>query len=183
MARIQFTPLDVMSPAEKSAHDEAAAGLRGHAPAPMAAWLRNPELARRAQKLGEFVRFQIDLLPRLRELAVLVVARHWSAHHEWRIHKQKALEQGLSTDIIAAITQKRTPSFTDDVERVVYDVSTSLVHTRALPDALYRSGVRALGEKGLVELVSVLGYYTFVSMTLTAFEIGLPEQLQPELLD
>ena len=56
--------------------------------------------------------------------------------------------------------------------------------TRArFPDPLYRAGVAALGEKGLVELVSVLGYYTFVSMTLTAFEIGLPEQLQPELLD
>ena len=183
MARIQFPPLAEMSSAERSAYDEAAAGLRGHAPAPMAAWLRNPELARRAQKLGEYVRFEIDLSPRLRELAVLVVARHWSAHHEWRIHKQKALEHGISADIVKAITEKRPPSFADDAERVVYEIAMSVVHTRTLPDPLYRAGVAALGEKGLVELVSVLGYYTFVSMTLTAFEIGLPEQLQPELLD
>jgi 4-carboxymuconolactone decarboxylase len=171
-----------MSAAEKSAYDEAAAGLRGHAPAPMAAWLRNPELARRAQKLGEYIRFQIDLSPRLRELAVLVVARHWSAHHEWRIHKEKAVEQGLSPHVITAIAARRRPRLEDDAERVVYDIATSIVDTRTLPDALYREGVAALGEPGVVELVSVLGYYTFVSMTLLAFEIGLPEQLQPELL-
>jgi len=182
MARITFPPLADMSPAEKSAYDEAAAGLRGHAPAPMAAWLRNPELARRAQKLGEYIRFQIDLSPRLRELAVLVVARYWSAHHEWRIHKEKAIEQGLSPHVITAITARRRPRFEDDAERVVYDIAMSVVDTRTLPDALYREGVAALGEKGVVELVSVLGYYTFVSMTLLAFEIGLPEQLQPELL-
>jgi len=182
MARITFPPLADMSPEEKSAYDEAAAGLRGHAPAPMAAWLRNPELARRAQKLGEYIRFQIDLSPRLRELAVLVIARHWSAHHEWRIHKEKAIEQGLSPHIITAITARRRPRFEDDPERVVYDIAMSIVDTRTLPDALYREGVAALGEPGVVELVSVLGYYTFVSMTLLAFEIGLPEQLQPELL-
>jgi 4-carboxymuconolactone decarboxylase len=182
MARIQFPPLNDMTPAEKSAYDEAVAGLRGHAPAPMAAWLRNPELARRAQKLGEYVRFQIDLAPRLRELAVLVVARYWSAHHEWRIHKQKALEHGLGADVIAAITDRRRPTFHDEAERIVYDIATSIIDTRTVPDQLYRAGVAALGEKGFVELVTVIGYYTFVSMTLVAFEIGLPEQLQPELL-
>jgi 4-carboxymuconolactone decarboxylase len=181
LARMEFPPLSDMSPPERLAYEEAAAGPRGHAPAPMAAWIRNPEFARRAQKLGEFIRFEIDLPGRLRELAVLVVARHWSAHHEWRVHEREALKQGLSADAVAQIADRRRPALESEAERVVYDITISILDTRAVPDALYRAGVAALGEQGLVELVGVIGYYTLVSMTLTAFEIGVPDPLQPEL--
>jgi 4-carboxymuconolactone decarboxylase len=183
LARIELPPLAEMSSEERFAYDEAAAGRRGHAPAPMTAWLKNPEFARRAQKLGEFVRFEMSLPPRLRELAVLVVARYWSAHYEWHVHKKEALKQGLGADVVKMITSRRRPAFESDAERVVYDIVASLLETRSVPDALYQEGVRALGEKWIVELVGVIGYYTFVSMTLATFEIGLPEALQPELLD
>ena len=183
MARIKAPAVSEMLPEEKRAFDEAAAGLRGHVPAPMTAWLKNPEFARRAQKLGEFIRFEMSLPSRLRELAILVVARHWSAHHEWRVHRKIALEAGVPPEIVADIAARRQPAFKDNADRVVYEVAASLLEARALPDALYREGVRELGEKQLVELVGVLGYYVLVSMTLEAFEIGLPEDIQPELLD
>ena len=112
-----------MSPEEKRAYEEAAAGLRGHAPAPMTAWLKNPELARRAQRLGEFIRFEMSLPSRLRELAILVVARHWSAHHEWSVHKKIALEAGVSPDVAADIAARRRPSFKNNADRVVYEVT------------------------------------------------------------
>ena len=89
MARIQLTPLAEMTPEQRSVYDEAASGLRGHAPAPMTAWLQNAELARRAQKLGELVRYQTSLPPRLSELAILMVARHWTAHFEWQHIRRK----------------------------------------------------------------------------------------------
>ena len=149
----------------------------------MTAWLKNPEFARRSQKLGESVRFELSLPAILRELAVLVVARHWAAHYEWRIHKKEALKHGLSAKVVEAITDRRRPTFDSEAERVVYDIATSILETRLVPEALYHEGVRILGEQGLVELVGVVGYYTFVSMTLATFEIGLPEALQPELLD
>ena len=159
--------------AEK-AYEEAAAGPRGHAPAPMAAWIRNPELARRAQKLGELIRYEIELTPRLREPAILVIARQWSAVHEWRVHEKEALKQGLTVEAISAIADGRAPAFENEPERLVYDFTISLVEARKVPDPLYRAGLAVLGEQGVVELVGVIGYYTFVSMTLAAFEIGMP---------
>lgn len=183
MARIELPPLAEMSPEQRSAYDEAAAGPRGRAPAPMTAWLKNPEFARRSQKLGEFVRFQLSLPARLRELAVLVVARHWTAHHEWRIHRQEALKHGLGAQIVEAIAAGRRPAFENEAERIVYDIVASILTTHLVPRSLYDEAVCTLGEQGLVELVGVVGYYTFVSMTLTTFEIGLPEALQPELLE
>lgn len=183
MARIKLTALSEMSPEEKRVYDEAASGLRGHAPAPMIAWLRNPEFARRAQKVGEFIRYEMALPARLRELAILVVARYWSAHHEWRVHRKIALEVGVGADVVAEVAARRRPVFKQSADRVVYDIAASLLETRTVPDALYEEGARELGEKGVVELVGVLGYYTLVSMTLVTFEIGLPEDLQPEFAD
>src|ERR1700722_20060340 len=82
LAHIHFPAVAEMSPEQRAAYDEAAAGPRGHAPAPMAAWILNPEFARRAQSLSAYVRFRLSLPSNLRELAVLVVARYWAAHHE-----------------------------------------------------------------------------------------------------
>jgi 4-carboxymuconolactone decarboxylase len=80
------------------------------------------------------------------------------------------------------IAARRCPEFEDDAQRAVYDISKSMLEARVIADDLYQTGVRALGEKGLVELVAILGYYSLVAMTLNAFEIGLPDSLQPELL-
>jgi 4-carboxymuconolactone decarboxylase len=83
-------------------------------------------------------------------------------------------------DVIAS---RRRPVFDNDAQQAVYDISSSLLETKSIAEELYRTGVRALGEKGMVELIAILGYYTLVAMTLNAFEIGLPDALQPELLD
>ncbi len=183
MARLTLPALDDMTAEERAVHDEAASGKRGHAPAPLTAWIRNPEFARRAQKLGELLRYETALEPRLSELAILVTARHWTAHYEWKAHKPAALKGGLSPEIIAAIAAGRPPAFAQEDERIVFDISTSLLQHHGVPDALYAEGVRVLGERGLVDLVGVLGYYAMVSMTLNTFEIGLPDALQPDLLD
>jgi 4-carboxymuconolactone decarboxylase len=181
MARMSLPALDRMTPEQRSVHDEAAGGLRGHAPAQLAAWICNPEFARRAQKLGELLRYQTSLPPRLSELAILVTARHWSAHYEWKVHRQAALNAGLPEAAIAAIAAGTIPTFESEAEQVAFAVSTSLLTTHAVPDLLYQDAMRVLGETGLVDLIGVLGYYGLVSMTLNTFEIGLPDNLQAEL--
>ena len=183
MARIQLPPLQEMTAEQKAVYDEAASGRRGRAPAPMIAWLQNPELARRAQKLGELLRYETSLPPRLSELAILIVARHWTSHFEWRAHKQEALKAGIPSVVIATIASRKVPDLATDSERAVYRIATTLLETRAVPDALYQEGVRALSERGVVDLIGILGYYTLVAMTLNTFEIGLPEALQADLTE
>lgn len=179
MARLAIPP--AMTPEQSAVHDEAASGRRGHAPAPLRAWIQNPELARRAQKLGELLRYETSLSPRLSELAILVTARHWTSHYEWKVHKAEALKAGLPASAIDAIARRETPAFTDPADRIVFAVSSTLLAAHAIPEPLYREAIATLGERGLVELVAVLGYYGLVSMTLNAFEIGLPEARQRDL--
>jgi 4-carboxymuconolactone decarboxylase len=183
MPRITLTPEAERTPEEQEACAEAVAGIRGRVPAPMIAWLKNPELARRGQKLGELLRFQTSLEPRLSELAILVTARFWTSHYEWTAHKREGLKAGMDPAVIAAIAAREPPPLRDDAERAVFDVATSLFEARRVPDPLYRRGVAVLGERGMVELVGICGYYSLVAMTLNTFELGLPEGIAPELGD
>lgn len=76
MPRLHAIPDAELSPEQASVCAEAHSGPRGKILAPMIAWLRNPELARRGQKLGELLRFETSLEPQLTELALLVCGRH-----------------------------------------------------------------------------------------------------------
>ncbi|ONG58907.1 4-carboxymuconolactone decarboxylase [Pseudoroseomonas deserti] len=183
MARLSLPAEDARTEAQRLAVAEVTAGRRGRVPAPMIAWLQSPELARRGQHLGEMLRYETTLEPSLSELAILVTARHWTAHHEWVAHKREGLKAGMDPAVIAAIAARREPVFRDDRERAVFAVSKSLLETRGVPDALYAQAIAVLGERGLVELVGILGYYALVSMTLNTFELGLPENVAPELAE
>lgn len=183
MARLTLPPDSEMTKAQREACAEAVSGIRGRVPAPMIAWIRNAELARRGQRLGELLRFQTTLEPRLSELAILVCARHWTSHVEWNAHKRDGLKAGMDPEVVAAIAARRTPALRDTTEQAVYDVATTLLATGRVPAALYASATAVLGEQRMVELVGVLGYYSLVALTLNAFEIGLPEAAAPELED
>lgn len=183
MARLNAIPDAELSPEQASVCAEARSGPRGKIPAPTIPWLRNPELARRAQKLGELLRFETSLEPQLTELAILVCGRHWTSHHEWTAHKALALKAGLPPEVIADIAARRVPNIQCERQRAVYDVSQALLADGRIGADLYAKGTAQLGEQGMVELVGVLGYYCLVALTLNAFELGIPENVAPELQD
>ncbi len=161
---------------------EVVQGKRGKVPGPMVGWLPNPELARRAQRLGELLRFDTSLEPVLSELAILICGRHWTSHYEWTAHKRIALEAGLDPQTIADIAARKPAPFLRNArEEAVHAVASTLLAKTKIDDALYARGVAVLTERGMVDLVGILGYYSLVALTLNAFELGLPEGLAPEL--
>ncbi|WP_316179054.1 MULTISPECIES: carboxymuconolactone decarboxylase family protein [unclassified Bradyrhizobium] len=178
--------LKLLSPGEMSAdqrqtYDESIASKRGAPPPPMMAWLNSPEMARHATRLGAFLRYDTVFPADLSEIAILVTARHWTAHYEWYAHKRLALAGGLDVKIIEAIRDRRTPEFSDPKAQAIYDVAKSLHEGHGLTDALYADAIAQLGERGLVEIIGLCGYYTMVSMTLNTFEFELPEGEVSEL--
>ncbi len=183
MSRLEMPSAAEMSAEQTAVCEEAIAGRRGKVPAPMIAWLRNPELARRGQSLGELLRFATTLEPDLTELAILVCGRHWTSHHEWAAHKAMGLKTGLDPQVIAAIAARETPVLPTPRGQAVYDIASTLLSTGRVPAPLYATGTTQLGERGMVELVGILGYYCLVSLTLNTFELGLPGSISPELDD
>ena len=170
------------TPEQAEVMAEVVQGKRGKIPGPMIGWLPNPELARRAQHLGELLRYDTSLEPALSELAILICGRHWTSHYEWTAHKRIALEVGVDPQTIADIAARNpTPLLRNPREAVVYRVATTLLTQTKLPDALYAEGIAVLGDRGMVDLVGILGYYCLVALTLNAFELGLPDAFAPDL--
>jgi 4-carboxymuconolactone decarboxylase len=178
--------LKLLSPGEMSAdqrqtYDESIAGKRGAPPAPMMAWLNSPEMARHATRLGEVMRYNTSFPAKLSEIAILVTARHWTSHYEWWAHKRLALQGGMDLKVIEDIRDRRTPVFDDPMAQMIYDVARSLQEGHGVSKPLYDEAVKLLGERGIVEIIGLCGYYTLVSMTLNTFEFELPEGEVSEL--
>src|SRR6266446_5720990 len=102
-----------MSAEQKETYDEAISGKRGAPPAPMMAWLNSPDMARHATRLGEVLRYDTIFPAKLSEIAILVTARHWTAHYEWYADKRLAIAGGMDPKIIYAIRDHRTPELDD----------------------------------------------------------------------
>jgi 4-carboxymuconolactone decarboxylase len=141
---------------------------------PFNAWLRSPDLGDRLQKVGEYIRFNTSLQLRLNEFAILITARHWTSQYEWYAHLPLALKAGLDPKIAADLAMNKRPANMKDDEAAVYDFCTQLHRTKKVSDAAYKRAVALFGEKGVMDLIGVSGYYTAVSMTLNVAEVPVP---------
>ncbi|HUF43366.1 MAG TPA: carboxymuconolactone decarboxylase family protein [Verrucomicrobiae bacterium] len=148
---------------------------RGHMRGPFAVWLRNAELCEHTLKLQEMFASRVKLERRLLELMILVAARQSTAQYAWFIHEPHALKFGIAPDIVQAIRERRTPAFARDDERLVYDITIELNTTRTLSEGNFQRGMAMFGEAVMVELVSAIGFYSMVAMTLNAFAVSVPD--------
>jgi 4-carboxymuconolactone decarboxylase len=128
--------------------------------------LRGPDLMLRAKEMSDYLRYNSALPPRLSEFATLIVARAWSQNVEWEIHQPIALKASVAPATVAAIAAGRRPDAMNPQEEIVYDVLTEIDRNKSLSDKTYDRAVSLLGDRALVDLVGVDGYYTFLAMIL-----------------
>lgn len=155
-------------------YGEVASGPRGVVRGPVLLWLHSPGLAARAQKLGELLRFGTVFDERLSELAILLTARHADCHYVWFNHVNRAVDAGLSADIVDAIRERKEPTFERDDEAAVYAFVRESLSFKVSDAALER--VKALfGDRGAIELGSIVGHYLHGAVTLAIAELDLPD--------
>ena len=172
----RFKPLAEaeMDPAQQAVYRAIASGPRGSVRGPFNALLRSPELADRVQKLGEYLRFNSSLPAKLNELAILVTARYWSAQFEWYAHALLAEKAGLPLNFILDIQNRKKPGGMNADETAIYDFCAELHEKKEVSDAAFQAVVQRFGERGVVDLIGVSGYYTLVSMVLNVERHPLP---------
>jgi 4-carboxymuconolactone decarboxylase len=172
----RLPPLDpqAMDEAQKRAAAELAAGPRGGVRGPFIALLRSPELMSRLQKVGEYLRYESALEPRISEFAMLIVSRCWTQQFEWRVHVPLAVKAGIDSKKIECLKQGRRPSDMRDDEALAYDFCDELFRTHGVSDATFGSAVQRFGERGVVELLGLLGYFVTVSMVMNVARTPAP---------
>lgn len=179
----RFKPLtwDQMNPEQRTMTMNVLTGPRRGLGGPFNVLLRSPEMGDYAQKLGEYARFRPAVPAKLRELAIIVTARHWTAHYEWYAHRRAAAQEGLKEEIITAIANRKRPTGMQPDEEVVYNFANEMLESKEVSDATFKAVADRYGEKGVVDLIGVMGYYQMVSMLLNVDRYPLPAGTQPEL--
>jgi 4-carboxymuconolactone decarboxylase len=172
-----------MSEVQLKAARELASGPRGkwNPNGPNAALLRSPALMERTQKVGEYLRYSSSIPRPLNELAILVTARQWTAQIEWLAHSELAVKAGVSPDVVAELKQGKRPSSMNGDETIVYQFCTEIHENKSVSDATYAAVVEKFGERGVMDLIGLTGYYTMLAMVLNVTRVELPDGAKPPL--
>lgn len=160
----------VPPPAYDAAQKKAAAEFEAarHAPVsgPFAMLMRSPELMSAARQMGDHLRFNAAVGDVLSELVILIVSREWAQDYEWNVHAPVAARKGIAQATIDAVADGRRPERMSEDEALVYDFTLELNRQKRVSDPTYAKALKRWGEKGVVDLAGLSGYYTFLAMTM-----------------
>jgi 4-carboxymuconolactone decarboxylase len=164
--RLGPVPVDAYTPEQRQVVAQIAMGPRTEMFSPLLPMLRSPQLGLAAERFGEYVYYSTVLEKRIYELAVLLLARHTTQQYEWRVHYPLAIKAGISPESAAAIGAGRRPAHLAADEAIAYDFIVELYGRNDVSDATYGKFVGAFGERGVVELVGLLGYYNTIALMM-----------------
>ena len=169
---MRLPALTAMSPRQQEISDRITS-RRGGTRGPFLVWLRSPELCEKVEALGAYCRFESSLDLRLRELSLLIAARHWDAQYSWNAHIGKAVEAGVSRQSLQALAEHKDPDFGRRDERAVYQFSTEILGEHFVSDDTFATALDELGEEGVVDLIGSLGNFSMLAMLLNACQVDL----------
>jgi 4-carboxymuconolactone decarboxylase len=172
--RLPPIPLEQLSAAQHVAAQAIIDGPRGALYGPFVPLIRSPELMSAAQSVGEYLRYRSAIGTRLSELAILVTARQWNQQVEWAIHAPIAQQHDISADIINAISLHQRPKGMSDDEALVHDFCIELHQQKQVSDRTYSAALKRFREHGVVDLIGINGYYTFLAMVMNAAQTAVP---------
>ncbi len=172
----RFKPLSYaeLSPEQRAFADREIAGGRKPETGPFNIYLRSPEMAELSRPLSDYLRFKAPTARKLKEIAIMLTARYWGGQYVWYSHRQQALDAGLSPAFISALAAGERPANMAADEATAYDFVTQLLTTRQVSDANFKAMAALVGERGIVELVGLMGQYTGLTMLFVVDRYPVP---------
>jgi 4-carboxymuconolactone decarboxylase len=173
MSRLGPVPLEQMSTFQRQVHDKIA-GQGRNPEGPLGVLIHVPELGERVADFVDYLMSDTLVPQKLKSIAILVIARAYTAQYEWFIHAGRARSMGIGANVIDAIRDRVRPVFSNPDEALVHDITSEIVYSRALGDELYSRAVKVFGNQALVELITVIGWYTAVAVLVVSFKMPAP---------
>jgi 4-carboxymuconolactone decarboxylase len=157
---------EAMDDVQRAAAQELINGPRGAVFGPFIPLMRSPELMNRLQKVGEYLRFQTSLDARINEFVMLIVSRQWTQQFEWCMHYPLALKAGIRQPMLDALAEGRRPPGMAEDEEIAWEVCDELQRMHGVSDGTYQRAVACFGERGLLDMLGLIGYFSTVSMVM-----------------
>jgi 4-carboxymuconolactone decarboxylase len=179
----RFRPLSYaeLNPAQKALIDAEIATGRKSLDGPTNMNLRSPEMAKASRPLNRYLRFEAPIEHKLKEIVILLTARFWGGQYVWYSHRAYAIEAGLSPAFIDAMAVGRRPDPMTADEAAVYDFFTQLLSVRQVSDATFKTLADRVGERGVVELVALMGAYHGTTALFAVDRYPLPNGAKEQI--
>ncbi len=133
---------------------------------PFEPMMYSPDVMTRARAMGDYLRYKSGIGNTLSEFTILITARDWGQDYEWSVHAPIAAKAGIKPEVIAAIRDGRRPDGMSSDEAIIYDFAIELLHNKRVSDPTFAAAAARFGKPAVVDLVSIVGYYTFNAMIL-----------------
>ncbi|RZP25916.1 hypothetical protein EVA25_05105 [bacterium] len=144
---------------------------------PIAMWLYSPAMAEHIFPASTYLRFGTEKDQRLTELAILATAREVRSQYEWSAHEPLALDAGLEVEIIEVVKYRQllnTPvPGLGETERLIIQFAREIISEERLSTETFTRAQDILGNRGVMDLAGLIGYYNFVNLTLKTFDVQL----------
>ncbi|QEX23719.1 hypothetical protein FRZ61_36580 [Hypericibacter adhaerens] len=176
-----------LSPEQRHLYDDMRKGIEtnfkgftaispsGQLEGPWNPWLRFPKFGKPVWELVKALSASPSLPRPVREVAILVTGAHFKAAYEIYAHVLIAELRGIPDEKIATITAGQRPTDLTREEAIAYDMASALVSGGVLPGLIYQQSVAQFGLDGTAELISLVGLYCMVSVTLNGYDVPIPE--------
>jgi 4-carboxymuconolactone decarboxylase len=179
---MRLPALTELTPRQQEVSDKIAA-KRGATRGPFLIWLRSPELAEKVDALGAYCRFDSSIDERLRELSLLIAARHFDAQYSWNAHHKKAIEAGVSAESVKELAGNEAPHFAHADEQLLYALATQILRDHFVDQETFDAALAEWGEGGLVDVIGCLGNFSMLAMLLNTFQVDLKPGDEPPFPD
>jgi 4-carboxymuconolactone decarboxylase len=172
----RFRPLAYteLTPEQRVFADKEIAGGRKPETGPFNIYLRSPEMAELSRPLGDYLRFMAPMPRKFKEIAIMLTSRFWGGQYVWYSHRQQALDAGLSQAFIAALAAGERPANMSPDEATIYEFCSQLLSTRQVSDTNFKAAKVLIGERGIVEIVGLMGQYTGLTMLFVVDRYPVP---------
>ncbi len=171
----RIDPKDYTQAQKDAAADFLAVRKIGFSGGPWDVFIHSPELMTHTQRMGDYLRYRCSLSGRLSELAILLVAREWTADFEFGAHRKHALKAGVSAAAVDAIREGRRPDALEDHEWIVWDFVSEILKAKRVSDATYARALKAFGGQGTLDLAGITGYYSMLALAMNVARVAPPE--------
>ena len=151
-------------------------GLRG----PVGMWMHSPELAQAIFDVRLRVRYGSAKDQRLTELTIIATAREINNQYEYTAHEPAARSAGLEQEIIDIVRFRKPLQGLSDIEglgeteKVIIQFTREVVSAEKVSSDTFARASAVFGNEGVMDLTGLIGYYSFVAMTLKAFDVQRP---------
>ena len=172
--RLPPVPAEKQTPEQRKAAEAFRANRKQDVFGPFVPLHRSPEVMLRAMAMGDYLRYRTVFPVKLNEFIIIITARHFTQQYEWYVHYPIAIKEGVSRDVADAIADGRRPAGMSADEELIHDFCTELLRNQSVSDATYARALSRFGDQGVIEMVSVVGYYTFQSMVLNTARTPVP---------